>query len=548
MKTLNQAELYGLILPRLKPFWQQFPSALGVATCGCILISTFRVGAGTTPDRDPLVTREVFLGKLPIMAKNSAAVLSSDCQHVAIPCQRGLRWTVLHDGAEGPSYQGVHSLTFSPVGARLAYVGKKGLNQDVLVLDGKEGLVQHSIAPNSLKFSPDGLRYAYAIGVSNSLGDNPPLFEVDEKGASPAGPNVTAKKRMRYGGATRVVVDGKESRDYFSVATRKILFSPDSRHVAYHASASERPTMPDLSVVVRDGVESKPYVQILEGTPVFSPDSQHLAFAGKRDGKWVLVLDGKESEAYDGIDDSFFAFSPDSRHLVSRARHGDRWFALVDGKELKLTEDGASGWVVFSPNSQRMAVVLFRGDKQNWLIDGKFDPTFDSVAKLTFSPNNQRFTYPGARGNQWYAVTDGVESRGYEMIINSPGTPFSPDSHHVAYLTKRDAKFRLLLDGKEGSEYDHVEPFLAFSPDSRHVAFLAGRGRVVSPGDQGEQVVVVVNGRETKPYVGIFPCVAFVGSGTVRVIAVRMNHETADYELVRVEVAVPETSHEKNGQ
>jgi hypothetical protein len=520
-------------------------SSLGVATCGCILISTFRVEAGTSPNRDPLVTREVFLGKLPIMAKNSAAVLSSDCQHIAIPCQHGLRWTVLLDGMEGPSYQGVHSLTFSPAGARLAYVGNKGLNQDVLVLDGKEGPVQN-IAPNSLKFSPDGLRYAYAIGVSNSTGENSLLFDVDEKGASPAGSNGAGKKRMRYGGATRVVVDGKESRDYFAVATREILFSPDSRHVAYHASAPERPTMANPSVIVHDGVESAPYEKILKGTPVFSPDSQHLAFAAERDGQWRVVLDGKEGETYDGIDDSFFAFSADSRHLVSRARRGDRWFALVDGKELRLTEDGASGWVAFSPDSRRMAVVAFRGDRQNWLIDGKLDPAFDRVSKLTFSPNNQRFSYSGERSNQWHVVIDGVESRGYEMIIDSPGTPSSPDSRHVAYLTKRDGKFRLLLDGREGSEYDYVDRLLAFSPDSRHVAFLAGRGRVVSPGDQGEQVVVVVDGRETKPYVGIFPGLAFVGNSTVRVIAVRMNFETGNYELVRIEVSVPENSTMEN--
>jgi WD40 repeat protein len=474
------------------------------------------------------------------MAKNSSAIVSDDCQHVAIPRQRGFRWTVLYDGVEGPTHPAVHSLTFSQSGGRFAYVANKGLNQDVLVLDGKEGPIQN-IAPNSLKFSPNGLRYAYMIGVSNSTGESSLMFDVDEKGALPAGSNVTGKKRMRYGGSTRVVVDGKESRDYYSAATRNILFSPDSRHVAYHASASQRPTLLDLSVVVRDGVESKPYVAILNGTPVFSPDSQHLAFAGERDGKWMVVRDGKESEPYDGIDDSSLVFSPDSLRLAYRAKRGDRWFAVVDGKEIRPAEDGvSSGWVVFSPDNQRMAVGVFRVNKQNWLIDGKFDPTFDSVAKLTFSPNNQRFTYPGARGNQWYAVTDGVESRGYEMIINSPGTPFSPDSRHVAYLTKRDGKFRLLLDGKEGSEYDYVDRSLAFSPDSRHVAFLAGRGPVVAPGDQGKDVVVVVDERETKPYVGIFPCVAFVGSSTVRVIAVRMNFETANYELVRVEVSVPE--------
>lgn len=523
------------------PVCRQLRSALGVATCGCILIATYRAGAGTSPDGGQLITREVLLGKLPIAAQYSAAVLSSDCQHIAMPCQRGLQSTVLYDGVEGSSYRGVHSLTFSPTGARLAYVGKKGLNEDVLVLDGKEGPVQN-IAPDSLKFSPDGLRYAYVMGRSNAPGDTSAMFDVDEKGAAPAGPNVAGKKRMLYAGTTRVVVDGKESRDYFAAATREILFSPDGKHVAYHASASQSPGITDLSVVTRDGVDSSPYTRILKGTPVFSPDSQHLAFAGERNGKWMVVLDGKEGEPYDGIEGSSLVFSPDSRHLVYRATLGDRSFAVVDGKELRVADDGASGGVVFSPDSQRMAVIVLRGDKQSWFIDGKPGPTFDRVSgELEFSPDSRHFLYAGSRSNQWYAVVDGVESRGYELINHSPGSPFSPDSRHVAYLAKRDGKFRLVFDGKEGSEYDHVERFVAFTADSRHVAFLAGRGRVVSPGDQGEEVVVVVDGRETKPFAGIFPGLAFVGNSSVRVIALRMNLETANFELVRVEVLVPET-------
>ena len=114
----------------------------------------------------------------------------------------------------------------------------------------------NGIPTNSLKFSPDGLRYAYVIGISNS---NPELkipYDVDEHGASAVRPNSTGGRRMVWGGPARVVLDGKESRDYYSLATRKLLFSPDGKQLAYHASLSAVPTLEDLDVVVRNGIES----------------------------------------------------------------------------------------------------------------------------------------------------------------------------------------------------------------------------------------------------------------------------------------------------
>ena len=119
-------------------------------------------------------------------------------------------------------------------------------------------------------------------------------------------------------------------------------------------------------------------------------------------------------------------------------------------------------------------------------------------------------------------------------------SPFSPDSHHVAYLAMRDGKYRLVLDGKEGADFDLAGPALAFSPDSRHVAFVAGRGPI-APGNIPKTAFVVIDGRESRQYIGIFPGLAFAGNNAVRVIALRLNEQTAEFEIVRVELSVPET-------
>ena len=488
--------------------------ALAVAASAWVFADPSAAQVTPQSSQAPLKAREVRLGKLPVMPTLSDAVVSADCLHVAFPCKHGAQSSVFYDGQEGQNYQRVHSLSFSASGAHFAYVGVETPSNAVLVLDGRDGPAYQGIAPESFKFSPDGQRHAFVVGLpfTNAL-----------------------RVAGKLWAPSRVVVDGKESRDYHYIATRSLAFSPDSKHLAYHASLSPVPTEKNLSVVVRDGVESPPYEEILQGTPVFSPDSQHLAFGSQRDGKKFAVLDGNERGPYDEI--GGVMFTPDSKKLVYHAKRGDRWFLVSDEKETGLAEEGLPGGAVFSPDSQRMAVFVEKGRRHCWLVDGKPGPEFDGVFGLTFSPDSQRFIYTGKRASQFSVVIDDVESRAYEGVVNSL-VHFSPDSRHVAFLAKRDQMYRLVLDGKEGAEYDWPGQRIAFSPDSQHVAFLAGRGRVSSPDQQPDRVFVVVDGRESGAYAGILPSLVFVGNNTVRVIAVRLNDLTMQLELARVELDV----------
>jgi hypothetical protein len=57
----------------------------------------------------------------------------------------------------------------------------------------------------------------------------------------------------------------------------------------------------DRQFVVVDGIEGKQYDSIGEGTLVFSPDSRRVAYAAQAANKWFVVVDGSEGKGYDSI-------------------------------------------------------------------------------------------------------------------------------------------------------------------------------------------------------------------------------------------------------
>jgi hypothetical protein len=69
-------------------------------------------------------------------------------------------------------------------------------------------------------------------------------------------------------------------------------------------------------LVVVDGKEQKQYDGT--GSLVFSPDSKHVAYAAKADNKWFVVVDGKEGKSYDELvtQASIIFDSPESLHFL----------------------------------------------------------------------------------------------------------------------------------------------------------------------------------------------------------------------------------------
>jgi roadblock/LC7 domain-containing protein len=92
-------------------------------------------------------------------------------------------------------------------------------------------------------------------------------------------------------------------------------------------------------------------------------------------------------------------------------------------------------------------------------------------------------------GNKWFVVVDGKEGKQYDGIVGSP--IFSPDGKRVAYAAVIGDKQFVVVDGKEGKQYDGIVGSPIFSPDSKRVAYAA----VI-----GDKQFVVLDGKEEKQY------------------------------------------------
>jgi len=72
--------------------------------------------------------------------------------------------------------------------------------------------------------------------------------------------------------------------------------------------------------VVVDGKEEKQYDSIGGGTLIFSPDSKRVAYGATIGNKWFVVVDGKEEKQYDGLvkGGTIIFDSSDSLHYLAR--------------------------------------------------------------------------------------------------------------------------------------------------------------------------------------------------------------------------------------
>jgi hypothetical protein len=362
------------------------------------------------------------------------------------------------------------------------------------------------------------------------------------------------------------------------------VFSPDSRRLAYVAyrTVSQQifQYLPPFRIPVKhslviDGSEGEPFDRIVHGSVVFSPDSRRVAYAAERQGKFLIVVDGEEGQPFEDIYNP--VFSPDDRRVAYVGGKVGSRSAVVDGEivSAKYPDVGGGTGVVFSPDSQRLAYAALTAPEAEFVvIDGREEQPYASVGKLYFSPDSRRVLYTAWHAGKAFVVVDGVPGKSYDMI-GYPAQPFSPDSQRIAYLAARGDKQVAVVDGKEEGNYEAI-PWLWFSPDSRRVAYRAQRGQkefAVVDGHEGRPydlifaptfspdsrrvayfaehagtTFVVVDGLEerAKEYSFCVCQLVFDGPNRLRTLAARAGNRGT--ELFQVEVEVTEKSAEKAGR
>lgn len=229
---------------------------------------------------------------------------------------------VVMDGVEGKKYYGIQALAFKGDSDKLIYLASK--KDKAVVICGDKESAEYDKEPfmpagpgsrtksPALMFSPDFEHYAWF---------------------------------PRRGTKWFAVVDGVESPAYdvaamsYDMPFSKALFSPDSKRFAYIAledapnppkpvQPERRTDVPKVCSVVVDGVKGKAY-DVIEKI-IFSPDSKHIAYIARRGDSRLVVVDGVEQAEYGSINADSLVFSPDSKHLVYLQDHGE---IVVDGVE-----------------------------------------------------------------------------------------------------------------------------------------------------------------------------------------------------------------------
>lgn len=297
---------------------------------------------------------------------------------------------------------------------------------------------------------------------------------------------------------TWAVLDEVPGKKYTALVAQPLLFSPNSRRLAYVAVTPQR----DKSFVVLDSKEWPAVESVARTNSLqFSPDSTHLAFWCGQGGHAFLMLDGAIGKGYLSIGP--LAFSPDGRRSAFMAiPRAGKQLLVVNG--MPGTEyDGVAG-PVFSPDSQQVAYVCTRNGKQMAVVGSEEQRSYPGIAMfhslepatgevggperpLFFSPDGKRLVYFGGASGQWRLVEGQASSEEWETM----GQPnFSPDSHHLAYCAGRGDKQYVVYDGTP-REFPGkmVSVGMAFSPDSRRFAHVLvrenGRACVVDQGVAG---------------------------------------------------------------
>ena len=354
---------------------------------------------------------------------------SPDSQRLAYVALAHGSYFIVADGVEGAPYQEIYSMAFSPDSKHVAFAAKKG-GRFVVVRDGVEG----------------------------GMYDAPPPGHLDDF--------------------------VRQSRGYFDEAfpewkatfnTPELVFSPDSRHLAYAVRDLNKAT-----VVVLDGMERGGYSQVARLT--FSPDSSRLAYFAD-DGKgWLLAMTGVDGKEYEipryRLTSSFgvhqaIVFSPNGKHFAYVARAGSKECVLLDNVAGEGHPQIRPGSFIFSPDSAHYAYLAYvPGTKGKMCVvyDGWARDTGARYDELAFSPDSRHFAFTKCDGKRWVVVLDRKKSAVYDGVSQ---LTFSPDSQHLAYGASNGRNRFVVLDGRKGRGYDAVS-HIVFSPDSEHLAYLAG--------------------------------------------------------------------------
>ena len=460
-----------------------------------IVLTVLLIAAGTVrAGQIKLVCSETSRGKFPRGINWRSVIVSPNAARVAYPL-----------GSQGESYMVVDGVA----GKRYKAQGKVVLGRPVFSSDSRRVVCWASVN-GKRRLVVDGVESPPWDNIRGWVGGYHPgnrVFSPDCKRVA----YVAYRQEERF-----AVIDGKVSKPYDSV--RPIIFSADSRHVAYCAEVLGK------YFIVRDGKEV-PGRYDGAGDPVFSPDGRRMFHSARVGKERCLVVDGQRGPMFTR-DIHNPHFSGDSSRIAYYAMRGYDGFAVVDGKEHRrwmrptlsrtgsrlaykygqhVYLDGRKGkkrsflvhpYLLFSDDASKL-VYLADSDRSKYVVTNETDgKVYGLITNLQLTPRAGRVVYIAhlahPKGLARFAlVVDEVEQKAYKGLYQ---ITFSPDGRRIVYVGERgDNQWVVVCDGIEKAPRQGAGGFV-FSPDSRRLAYTVR---------QGERRCVVVDGKLHKPYTKI---------------------------------------------
>jgi Tol biopolymer transport system component len=231
----------------------------------------YTIGDRTREERQTMA----FVDWRPLPLPNSGkgvwhVVFGRDLKRWACVMQTGNKQQVVSDGRPGPMFDSAWGLTFSPAGARLAYMAQVKTNW-WMVIDGKlEAEIELDVSGPC--FSTDGKRLAYIAGRG-------PKWRMV----------VDGKPGPEYQG-TREHVRGIVSGEQEPPGLTSPRFSPNSRHIAYGTRQRGK-----WVVLLDHEAVGGGYDMIVGDGPSFHEDGS-LEFLGTRQGVLYRVVGKRMSQ------------------------------------------------------------------------------------------------------------------------------------------------------------------------------------------------------------------------------------------------------------
>ena len=278
-------------------------------------------------------------------------------------------------GKEGPPYDNIVSIMYSPDGKRWAYAAQKGKSA-IMVVNGKEEQTFTRIRCPPTLFSPDSQRVAYMA---------------------------------RWAMGCTVVLDGKPGDNYEYIDPSSVAFSADSKHLGYIVGE------PNAQMAVVDGKKGPRFTGKVSGFQ-FAPGGARYAYWARQGVQAQLVVDGETLGPFDDLAPNSPVFSPDGKRIAYAALKSGKWQVYVDGEAGPVCEELVSR-IAFSPDSEDVAYVAKVFDEGRpvftMICNNQPGKSYDSVwmgdgGKLFYSDG--AFTCMGKRGPLVYRETTAVST------------------------------------------------------------------------------------------------------------------------------------------